>query len=101
LVKAEYLDSLVHKFVVQGKAFGLMSITPPGNHAFEAPMAEVVLMPSTPEKYARLLYATLHDLDSRNLEAILCELPPVNIVWAGIADRLNRAGKHVLQSADH
>ncbi len=41
--------------------------------------------------YAHELYAVLRELDSKNLEIIYIELPPDEIIWQAIRDRLQRA----------
>lgn len=51
----------------------------------------VVRMPNDPLAYARLLYATLHDLDASGHAVIAIERPPASEAWDGIHDRLNRA----------
>jgi L-threonylcarbamoyladenylate synthase len=48
-------------------------------------------MPREPEAYAALLYATLHDLDARNLDWIAIEPVPETSEWDGLRDRLDRA----------
>lgn len=48
-------------------------------------------MPSDPDRYARELYATLHDLDAEGWDCIVVELPPDTPEWAGVRDRLRRA----------
>lgn len=50
-----------------------------------------VTMPSTPEGYARALYAALHDLDEAKVDAIVVERPPAGEAWWAIEDRLARA----------
>lgn len=52
-----------------------------------------IVMPASPKPYAQYLYATLHELDSRNLDVIICELPPQSQEWLAVNDRLLRAGK--------
>jgi hypothetical protein len=37
------------------------------------------------------LFATLHDLDDRGVEAIVVERVPSDEAWSAIADRLTRA----------
>ena len=49
-------------------------------------------MPATPRDYAAALYAKLHQLDARRLDWIAVELPPDTPEWAGVRDRLRRAG---------
>lgn len=61
--------------------------------AFSAvPQVQVRNMPAEPEDYARLLYATLHDLDAANCTMVLVEQPPIDAKWEGVRDRLQRAG---------
>lgn len=47
--------------------------------------------PDTPEAYARVLYARLHELDDVRADRILIELPPDLPDWAAVNDRLGRA----------
>ncbi len=47
--------------------------------------------PETPEAYARVLYARLHELDDIQADRILIELPPETPEWAAVNDRLGRA----------
>jgi L-threonylcarbamoyladenylate synthase len=51
----------------------------------------VVPMPADPDAYARMLYATLHALDQRDLDAIVVEEPPATEPWKAVHDRLRRA----------
>jgi L-threonylcarbamoyladenylate synthase len=54
-------------------------------------------LPDDPEGYARLLYATLHDLDDAAVHAIVAEDVPragaESDAWLAVADRLTRAAK--------
>jgi L-threonylcarbamoyladenylate synthase len=54
---------------------------------------EVVMapMPDDPTTYAARLYAVLHELDRRNVDRIILELPPATDEWLAIHDRLRRA----------
>ena len=49
-------------------------------------------MPNEPKAYAESLYRVLHDLDRKGYDWIWIELPPDTPEWAGIRDRLTRAG---------
>jgi L-threonylcarbamoyladenylate synthase len=49
-------------------------------------------MPNEPKAYAERLYGVLHDLDREGYDWIWIELPPDTPEWAGIRDRLTRAG---------
>lgn len=53
--------------------------------------SRVVLMPDTPEEYARMIYAELHDADVSGVHVILIENPPTTGEWDAIRDRLSRA----------
>lgn len=48
-------------------------------------------MPPDATEYARVLYATLHDMDEIGLGLIVVELPPAAAEWAAVHDRLRRA----------
>jgi L-threonylcarbamoyladenylate synthase len=49
------------------------------------------VLPSEPVQYAEKLYSVLHTLDALNVERLLIELPPDEIAWHPIFDRLSRA----------
>jgi L-threonylcarbamoyladenylate synthase len=49
-------------------------------------------MPADPRDYAAALYQTLHRLDAQGLPWIAVERPPDAPEWAGVLDRLLRAG---------
>jgi L-threonylcarbamoyladenylate synthase len=51
----------------------------------------VRLMPHDPAGYARVLYATLHELDDAGVDAIVVQGVPQDDAWWAIADRLSRA----------
>lgn len=71
--------------IQQGRRVGAMVFTP-----LALQLAESHTMPSTPEGYARNLYATLHTFDDRNCDVVLVERPPDTPEWAAIIDRLER-----------
>lgn len=48
-------------------------------------------LPAVPEDYARALYACLRELDERNLDLILLDVPPDTPEWEAVRDRLRRA----------
>lgn len=50
-----------------------------------------IKMSSDPILYAHELYAVLREVDAKNLSCIYVELPPDEIVWRAIRDRLSRA----------
>lgn len=49
-------------------------------------------LPSDPAACAEQLYSQLHDLDQQGYDWIAVDLPPETPEWAGIRDRLERAG---------
>jgi L-threonylcarbamoyladenylate synthase len=55
------------------------------------PGVSVARLPSSPAGYSVQLYATLHDLDDRNLDRIVVALPPAEEEWLAVRDRLIRA----------
>jgi L-threonylcarbamoyladenylate synthase len=55
--------------------------------------ARVIGMPRDAREYAAVLYSTLHALDAEGWDWIAVEMPPDTPEWAGIRDRLTRAGE--------
>jgi len=51
----------------------------------------VIPVPKTPNAFAAMLYATLHAIDKRELDRIICDDPPHTHSWEAIRDRLSRA----------
>lgn len=66
---------------------GVLSFSQPPN----CNAAAWVTLPSSPQAYARLLYAKLRDLDGLNLACIWVEQVPAGDDWAAVRDRLTRA----------
>ena len=69
---------------------------PPGRGALlwiATPLAcaRAIRMPAEPDAYAARIYEVLHQLDAEGLDWIAVERPPSATMWAGIADRLERA----------
>ena len=58
------------------------------------PAAKPVAMPSDPVAYAAKLYGVLHELDREGWDTIAVELPPDEVAWSGIRDRLQRAARN-------
>jgi L-threonylcarbamoyladenylate synthase len=56
-----------------------------------SPALLVVPMPEEPAAYGRMLYASLHALDHRELDRLVVDAVPDGSAWAAIADRLSRA----------
>ena len=53
-------------------------------------------MPGNPADYARVLYATLREIDTHLIDSILIEMPPDTPEWHAIRDRLIRATRPLL-----
>ena len=51
----------------------------------------VVPLPDDPAAFAAALYATLHALDHRGLDAVIVDMPPDTDAWRAVRDRLTRA----------
>ena len=64
--------------------------TPPDGHGARLRIGQE--MPADPSAYAAALYETLHRLDAQGLPWIAVERPPDAPEWAGVLDRLLRAG---------
>jgi L-threonylcarbamoyladenylate synthase len=67
----------------------------PGDKPPEGPGAWLRIgreMPASASEYAAALYETLHRLDAQGLPWIAVERPPDAPEWAGVLDRLLRAG---------
>jgi L-threonylcarbamoyladenylate synthase len=55
--------------------------------------SRVVVLPGTPDGYARRLYAALHELDDAGYTLIVVERVPEDEAWAAVRDRLERAAR--------
>lgn len=49
------------------------------------------VLPRDPRRYAKDLYAILHELDDQGVRAIVVERVPIDEPWSAVADRLTRA----------
>ncbi|WP_410498463.1 L-threonylcarbamoyladenylate synthase [Chitinibacter sp. S2-10] len=54
-------------------------------------------MPQSADNYAQALYATLRQYDLGGFDALLLELPPLDMQWLAVHDRLGRAAHQKLQ----
>ena len=57
-------------------------------------------MPGDAAGYARRLYGRLHELDGAGYDWIWIEMPPDEGAWAGVRDRLTRAGVSAVRPKD-
>ncbi len=84
-VTHDRLDSVIRGTLGRGETVRVLALRqlPNGVHG--------LVMPNTPELYARHLYAALRDLDEAGAERLLIELPPDTPEWLAIHDRIARA----------
>lgn len=82
----------VRHAVRQGQTVGALLLQRPGSPEVEN-VHHLVRMPVDATAYARKLYDVLHRFDELGCELILVEAVPETPEWAGILDRLRRAGK--------
>jgi L-threonylcarbamoyladenylate synthase len=59
----------------------------------DLPGIEIFAMPAAPDAYARSLYATLHAADERDFATLWVQMPPSELAWEAISDRLTRASE--------
>jgi len=71
-----------------GETVGAMLLT-----GLDAPVRHALVMPNDPAGYARALYHALHTLDAAGCDLVLVEAVPDTPAWAGVRDRLVRAGR--------
>ena len=50
-----------------------------------------IQMPLDPKEYAKVLYATMADLDARGLDEFYVVMPPITDAWIAVLDRLSKA----------
>jgi len=117
MVSREQIESLIGPVLLAGAVTGLEAHAAPGQHAKHySPRAPLrlgvpdeargtvflwwsvegtaefsVRMPNDPDRYAAMLYDTLHRADSLGPREIVVEPVPSGSDWAGIRDRLARA----------
>lgn len=91
LLETTALEARVRASAPAGARIAVVALTSRLLASARASGARTVAMPSSPAEYARLLYATLRELDSVGLEAILVEAPPEEDAWLAVRDRLSRA----------
>jgi len=87
-------QSRVATLLAGGYRVGWLALHPdtPDVKALAAnPGLVVVPMPDDPAGFARVLYATLHALDRRDLNRIIVDPLPHTEAWRAIRDRLRRA----------
>ncbi len=84
----DQLTNIIKILNLQNKTIGLLAYqyNPPENRGLH-----LLCMPEQADSYAQILYASLRDLDSRELDIILIEQPPETYAWHAINDRLGKA----------
>lgn len=76
----------------KNKIFGIMHYS---DFSSDSEYLRLQKMPVDKGGYARLMYKTLHDLDTINAYQILVETPPDDEQWNDIFDRLSKAATRV------
>lgn len=92
----------VKELTRSGRRVGWLCLRPDAadSHAIASSSdAVVVPMPSEPDAYASRLFATLHALDRRSLDALVADPIPADPSWDAVRDRLRRAATPA--DADH
>jgi L-threonylcarbamoyladenylate synthase len=69
----------------------VISLGPLSQSFHGIPFAKVLEMPVTPHEYAQRLYSTLREADRPGTQTILVEMPPDEMEWTAIRDRITRA----------
>ena len=77
----------------EGRPVGLIVRTP--SEERDSPALLEKTLPSEASDYARLLFATLHDLDDAGVYAIVVQAVPDEPAWWAVADRLARGSTAV------
>ncbi|MDR1350239.1 MAG: threonylcarbamoyl-AMP synthase [Zoogloeaceae bacterium] len=85
LLETTALPDFLAREIAAGHRCGALALHPQPN----AQLCRV--LPADPAQYARLLYASLRELDNAALDWIVVETPPVGFTWNAIHDRLRRA----------
>ncbi|MDR0737146.1 MAG: threonylcarbamoyl-AMP synthase [Zoogloeaceae bacterium] len=85
LLEATALPDFLARQAAAGCRCGALALRPQAN----ARICRV--LPADPAQYARMLYASLRELDGAALDLIVVEMPPVGFTWNAIHDRLRRA----------
>jgi L-threonylcarbamoyladenylate synthase len=82
----EALSDAARRDVAAGRRVGAVTLGRPVGGTTS------IALPDDPAGYAARLYAALHELDDRGVEVIYVESVPGGADWAGVRDRLRRAG---------
>ena len=86
----------VCKYLQTEKLRNIGAILLENNRGFEN--ARVIVLPRDAAVYARELYQSLHELDAANCEMIVIEMPPDEVQWHGVRDRIVRATERLQSS---
>ena len=89
LLPAAELWPELERRAAAGERLAVMPLVPPPS---PLPASVTVFpMPPHPEDYARVLYATLREVDEAGCARLLVEAPPPEEAWRAVSDRLRRA----------
>ncbi|MDD1618607.1 MAG: threonylcarbamoyl-AMP synthase, partial [Methylococcaceae bacterium] len=88
LCPADRLTEIIQELTLREKRIGILAYN---LEQAENRLTRVIRMPERAEDYAQVLYTSLRELDSLQLDMILVEQPPNTEVWRAINDRLHKA----------
>jgi L-threonylcarbamoyladenylate synthase len=71
--------------------FGQSAAAPNEGELSDYPLVKTVTMPTDPAGYSSILYSVLHSMDDEALDVIVLELPPRDVQWEAVLDRIMRA----------
>lgn len=88
LIDATEIEAAAQSFLNYGQSVAVLSMHPP---AISEVGCRWLMMPTNPRLYGQMLYALLREIDTWDCHCVLVELPPANMEWEAVLDRLKRA----------
>ena len=95
LMTLREIENYLSCFKNRHKTFAIMHYSPFKTN-FEC--IHLKRMPSNKSHYARQMYKTLHHLDTTHADQILIEVPPNDMEWSDVFDRLSKASSSPKQN---
>ena len=97
LIPAAQMEAEILRRLAGGQRVAVLAMSPPplpGDCFHHS-------MPDTPAGWARELYARLRTLDRQRFDCILVEMPPAELAWQAVRDRLDRASSSGTPAGDN
>jgi L-threonylcarbamoyladenylate synthase len=88
LCPAGRLPETIQELTSRNKKIGILAYR---SDPIENRLTRIIRMPEQADDYAQVLYSSLREMDSLQLDMILVEQPPDNEAWRAINDRLRKA----------